>query len=250
MMHFGQNNIKQKNTAKYRHEYKFFVSDLQLILLQSRLLAIMQMDEHVKDTRFYEIRSIYFDDIYNTCYEQNAAGTDPRAKYRIRAYNAKDDVIMLEKKIKNHGMTRKISCPLNRELYDLILAQEYKRVMELSDTVPDESAKKLLQEFMMLCMTRGFRPKVIVSYERIPFVEPKGNVRVTFDRNISSSTDFAHFFDKNLAKLPVMPCGRQLMEVKYDEFLPTYIKGALEDGRHRQTTFSKYYICRQERMRR
>ena len=33
-------------------------------------------------------------------------------------------------------------------------------------------------------------------------------------------------------------------EVKFDEFLPSYIRENLEIGHLRQTSFSKYYLCR------
>lgn len=38
--------------------------------------------------------------------------------------------------------------------------------------------------------------------------------------------------------------GQGLLEVKYDELLPDYIYEALQLGNMRQTTFSKYYLCR------
>jgi hypothetical protein len=75
-------------------------------------------------------------------------------------------------------------------------------------------------------------------------------VRITFDKNIASSVDYDGFWDKNAVRLPVLPKGIHLLEVKYDEFLPMYIKENLESGHLRQTTFSKYYICRHERIRR
>ena len=45
-------------------------------------------------------------------------------------------------------------------------------------------------------------------------------------------------------KRPIMPVGQTLMEVKFDEFLPEYIKETLELGKLSQTAFSKYYLCR------
>ena len=55
----------------------------------------------------------------------------------------------------------------------------------------------------------------------------------------------AHFFDKNLRKMPLMSGGHHILEVKYDELIPDYINQILELGRLEQTTFSKYYIARQ-----
>ena len=84
----------------------------------------------------------------------------------------------------------------------------------------------------------------IVEYERIPYICQNGNVRVTFDINISSSADVKNFLNGDIPVRPVMPSGWQLMEVKFDEFLPDYIYRALNLGNLQQTAFSKYYLCR------
>ena len=43
---------------------------------------------------------------------------------------------------------------------------------------------------------------------------------------------------------PVLPAGQQLLEVKYDEYLPDFIYRNLQLHSLRQTAFSKYYVCR------
>ena len=85
---------------------------------------------------------------------------------------------------------------------------------------------------------------MIVEYDRTPFVEKLGNTRVTFDRNIRSSDAVQSFLEKRIPGRPIMPAGRQILEVKYDEFLPDYLCRNLQLSRLRQTTFSKYYLCR------
>ena len=227
---------KQKT---YRFEQKYYVDAIQLQLLRSRLDCLLSLDAHVGDA-FYEIRSVYFDDIDNTCYQKNESGVDDRAKYRIRAYNCSDARIMLEKKIKQGGKTRKLSVPLTREQCDTFLAGK-NLSLEQKDFV---SYPPLLQQFCILVETRKMQPKVIVCYDRVPYVYKQGNVRVTFDLHISSAKEFDKFFEKNLPKRPIMSKGKYLMEVKYDEFLPGFIKDSLEIGSLSQTTFSKYYLCR------
>lgn len=84
----------------------------------------------------------------------------------------------------------------------------------------------------------------IVEYERTAFVEPVGNVRVTFDKNIGGTTEIKTFFDEYIPAVPALPAGVHILEVKYDEFLPDYIKEILEIGSLRRTSFSKYYYTR------
>lgn len=223
---------------EFRHEYKFMLSVTHAAYLKAELSAIMERDENSKEKGNYEIRSIYFDDWQDSCLKQNEAGTDPRQKYRIRAYDGSDGVIMLEKKIKQNGMTKKLHQAIDKKQYDLL--------MEDSDSLGEEfySQPSLVKELLMLKQTKHMRPKVIVAYERTPFVERSGNVRITFDDDIASSGHFEDFFKDRLHKRPVMPVGETLLEVKFDEFLPAYIKETLGQGDLSQTTFSKYYLCR------
>lgn len=222
---------------EFRHEYKFIISIPQSMILKERLSGLMKKDANSGEKGSYEIRSIYFDDIQNSCFKQNEAGTDPRAKYRIRSYHVSDEIIMLEKKIKQNGMTKKLQRQLTKEQFELL-----KKAPDKELFFHDQPA--LVQELLLLKQMRQMQPKVIVAYERTPFVEEAGNVRVTFDDNIASSAEFDLFFSQKLPKRPVMPVGQTLMEIKFDEFLPEYIKRTLEIGRLSQTTFSKYYLCR------
>lgn len=228
---------------KSRHEYKFQIDEKDIALLTGRIGAIMRKDFHAAERGFYHIRSIYFDDFADTCYYQNEAGTDPRAKYRIRIYNAEDKAVRLEKKVKQNGKTRKYSAPLTREQATTLIEG---RTLPM-DNASFEAYPELLKQFLVLMCTRRMQPKVMVVYDRIPYVDSRGNVRVTFDRNIAASTDYAHFFEKDLIKEPVLPKGIHLLEVKYDEFLPAHIKARLDIGHLRQTTFSKYYLCRKRK---
>ena len=102
----------------------------------------------------------------------------------------------------------------------------------------------LLQQLNAEILEHGMRPAVIVEYDRIPYVYPLGNVRITFDTNVSSSHFTNQFLEPQYPKRPVMPAGQHLMEVKYDAFLPDFIYHALQLDNLQQTAYSKYYLCR------
>ena len=108
----------------------------------------------------------------------------------------------------------------------------------------------LLRKLDLLRQTELMHPVVTVNYVREPFIYPDGNVRVTFDTDISSTPcDPEGFFSPQLPVRPVLPLGTHLMEVKYDAFLPDFIYRALNLGQLRQTSFSKYYLCRKYSLR-
>lgn len=231
----------------FRHEYKFILSIPESCILKERMSALMKRDAYGDERGSYEIRSVYFEDKDNTCFLQNEAGTDPRFKYRIRSYNTSDKRIVLEKKIKQNGMTKKLQQDLTKEQYHMLVTEPLQTgVLGLPYHFHEQPS--LVQELLVARQTRMMLPRLIVAYERVPFVEKAGNVRVTFDDKISSSGDFDNFFSENLHKRPIMPIGKTLMEVKYDEFIPGYIKDALEVGGLSQTTFSKYYLCRRHEL--
>lgn len=219
-----------------RHEYKYLIDSRQEALLLIRAGGMLQRDEHVGKEGLYNISSLYFDDLYNNCYYENESGIDQRAKYRIRIYNHSSRTIKLEKKMKYQGMTRKESCELTEDQCHEFMSG---RIPELTHD-PDQERIRLFTEMRI----RGMMPKVIVSYERIPFICPAGNVRITFDRKITSSYDVKAFFMKQKAERPILPCGRSVLEVKWDEAMPAYIKKYMKLDDLQWTNFSKYYLCR------
>lgn len=223
----------------YRNEQKYLCTfgDMQSLRLQLR--STMRRDPHVGSDGTYLIRSVYFDTPDNLCVRQNEDGVDERDKWRIRIYNTSSDQIHLECKKKVHGMTRKIACALS--------AEEYDQLMQGTAGVRRDQ-DHLLNQFAVLQRTRGFRPAVIVQYHREPFVCPFGNVRITRDYQLESSADFDHFFDDHIMARPVLPAGVELLEVKFDEYLPAYIRTAVQQRNMRQTSFSKYYLCRRYSM--
>lgn len=223
----------------YRHEYKFLASSAQLETLGVHMQALFPMvtrDPHVGPSGIYEIRSVYLDDLYDHALQESIDGTDPREKWRIRAYNASDTLIHLECKRKERGMTRKEACTITRMTYDAIMGGGI--------LLPGKGNDPVLNRFYYERLTRHLEPKCIVAYKREPWVCPEGNVRVTFDREISSSTDYDRFFDPALPMRPVMPMGMHLLEMKYDAFMPDAIYHSLQIGHLRAITFSKYGLCR------
>ncbi len=220
---------------KYRQELKFEVSDAELEILRGRLLPLMKMDQNqVGDA--YTIRSLYFDDLQDTCLKENQDGADNRHKYRIRIYNAQTDRIRLEKKSKLRGMTRKEGCKITEEACRLY--------MEGKTPAFSESASDLEKEFYCEMKMHGMFPKTIVEYDRTAFVEPRGNVRITFDRNIRGSVLPGEFLEEKIARIPLLPSGMHVLEVKYDEFLPGYLLRTMQVGTLRRTSFSKYSYSR------
>lgn len=220
----------------FRHEYKYVCSLDKMEYIRSSVSALMELDKHARKDGEYTVRSIYFDDYYNSFFYDNLYGVDPREKFRIRIYNGEKSKISLELKQKQRGKTKKDSCSLTAELCEEIINGE------IPDIFAVDSA--LYRKFCLQLQTKKLAPKVIVEYDRIPYVYEDGNVRITFDKNIRSSIECSDFLNDKLFFRPIMEINKHLIEVKFDEFLPDFIDQIVTHEDLRQNSFSKYYLCR------
>lgn len=220
----------------YRHEDKYRIDSCQAAILEARAGALLQRDSHVAESGSYVVKSLYFDDYQDTCFWENVDGYNVRSKFRIRYYDNKTDNIRLEKKSKRNGMVRKDSCVITEEMCRCFMTGQIPQVCEEMPQI----MKALLTEMRL----RKLIPKVIVVYERKPYVYNVGNIRITFDSNIASSNDMKHFLDTDMVLRPVMQKGESLLEVKWDEVMPEYIYHHLALDELQWTSFSKYYCCR------
>ena len=231
-----KNNASGKNSKKpkYRHEMKYLISSHEKQALMARLGAAMKMDSNGSDTG-YTIRSLYFDDYRYSAYEEKTAGTFERKKYRLRIYNFSDEVIKLECKQKQGNYIHKEAVGLTRDETDSLLCGEYGFLLGRKE--------KLCKEFYIECMTNRMRPVVIVDYERAAFVYEAGDVRITFDEHVRSAWLGYDIFDVRLPVYEVFEPETLIMEVKYTELLPEYIRRLVVPDSARRMAASKYTLC-------
>ena len=226
---------------KYRQEWKYICTQAQLDILKHRLLPVMKYDRHQVSDGTYHIRSVYFDDFKNAGMQENEDGLDCRKKYRIRIYNRSADLIHLEIKSKRKGMTHKESCTISRQTCEALINR--------SPIPYREDYPEPLKQLYLAIQTKGLRPVTIVEYERTAFVHPLGNVRITFDRNIAASHYVSRFLETNTYAIPILERGQHILEVKFDDFLPSQIRNAVDMGCLTRSAFSKYYIARSNHYR-
>ncbi|MBQ9148935.1 MAG: polyphosphate polymerase domain-containing protein [Oscillospiraceae bacterium] len=218
----------------YRHEYKFLISRSAAQLLKMRLPHIMERDTHAGPTGQYTIRSLYFDDMNHSAYAEKVSGVERRVKYRIRFYNYKLDAIKLERKEKVGSLTRKTAQTISRaDAWALEKAQV--------EHCPDHP-EGLTEELRALCRC-GYRPRVLVDYDRTPFVCRDGNTRITLDENLRTRPYSTTVYASPRAMIPVLDPDQVILEVKFDEFLPGYLSDALADIPKTAMAISKFALC-------
>lgn len=218
-----------------RHELKYYINPAEVEVLRARLMPVLSLDSHCKDGP-YQIRSLYFDDAWNSAYYDKLDGVQFRDKYRIRIYNFSDSVIFLERKRKLGDLIQKSSVRITRRLADRLIAGDPRGLQN--------AQSPLLKDLFVEMRTRLLRPKVIVDYKREAYVHPAEDVRITLDLELRSGLNSIDMFDPGL--LTVSPHDRdvEILEVKFDRYLPVHIRQLLSGLDTERSAISKYVMCR------
>ena len=114
--------MAEQKPLPLRHEQKYYISQGDAAYLSTLLRHTMQRDKHADRNGEYHIRSLYFDDCFNSAMSDKLDGVMHRHKYRIRIYNFSDRIIRLERKSKQGDYISKLSCGISRELAEQIIA--------------------------------------------------------------------------------------------------------------------------------
>ena len=218
----------------YRHEWKHEITYSDLIAIRQRMRAVARSDPHATDGK-YLIRSLYFDNLNDKALREKVDGVNRREKFRIRYYNLDPSVIHLEKKSRLNGLGTKYSADLSRE--------EAQRIVDGDTDWMLDSDRPLLRELYCRMCSQGLRPKTIVDYTREPFIYAPGNVRVTLDYDIRTGLDKTDFLDPDCITVSAGDAPI-ILEVKWDEFLPSVIRDAVQLPHAQVGSFSKYAQCR------
>ena len=219
-----------------RKELKYLVSLQEVYHLKEKLGAVMQVDSH-GDREGYRVRSLYFDSLFDSDFEDKVAGYDNRQKIRLRVYNPSDQWAKLELKEKTGSAQRKRSLTIHREEAERMIKGDYTFLMER----PEAMAHQLYTYMLTKC----YRPKCVVEYDRLAYFREENDVRVTFDSNLRATEADFNIWNEQLLLYPVTPPGEVTMEVKYNGFLYSYIKNIINQANRMQISNSKYCRARQ-----
>lgn len=222
-----------------RHELKYYINNIQTEVLLSQLSSLMDIDKNNISQEGYRVRSLYFDSIDDECLYQKQSGILHRKKIRLRTYGTSDSVsnsVKFEIKHKNGQLVRKDSVLINRD--------DAKEISEGNYTLLLNYNNPVLDSIYTTFMSRAYKPKVIVEYQRVALTLPVSNIRITFDQNLSTNINHLDLFSRVQDTMPVILEGKQILEVKFDEFLPGYLKKVLSGISAERMAISKYTLAR------
>lgn len=236
--------MRGKPKQKFRHELKFYINQFEYEVLRKKIRNVLSLDANSPSDEGYLIRSLYFDNMYdNDLFEKNY-GILQRKKFRIRTYNCSEKAIKLERKNRVGEYISKQSVPITREEYEQLLSWDYRFLKEKDGL--------LYQNFYFLLQNEHLSPRIIVDYNREAYVGKESDVRVTFDKALRTSNEgiqSGDLFRKDLVTVEALTFPTLVLEVKYNEYLPSVVRKVLQLDRHHRSAISKYVICREKRLK-
>lgn len=216
-----------------RHEEKYILDYRQYLMLRNRAMAVLTPDENALDGS-YVITSLYFDDPLDTALYEKLDGLQEHSKFRLRTYGCSSEVIKLERKDKQGIMTKKISARVPIEMLPALEGSNMD-LAQFSGAAYDLAAQMTAQ---------GLQRSIAVRYRREAFCFPGSDLRLTFDTELQAlRPDLESLTDPTLSGVPVLPANQVIMEIKYNDYLPSFVR-KLTNVSCKQLSVSKYALCR------
>ena len=220
-----------------RQELKYFINVNNIINLRRLLPNILDSDSYTDGkTNDYKVRSLYFDTIYNKDLDEKLDGISLREKVRLRVYND-ESIIKLEFKKRELTSIDKRTFIISKKVADKIISNDYNVLSKKSNYY-----SKLLKPLIKL-KSIGYRPRVIVEYDREAYTLPFGNTRITIDKNLRTYSNETDLFNIKFPSAPVLDDNLQILEVKFTNYLPKTVKYILNSIQAIPHSISKYVLC-------
>lgn len=201
-----------------RREIKFLLTVQEYARVKRLLAGQIPPDPHNAGGG-YNVSSVYFDSLHDDDLLDVYAGIEVRKKIRLRVYSPLDETAKLEYKYKRGADQTKYSLTVTRAESRALLGGDYALLLGRAEPV----AGKMYTQMQL----GVYRPKSLIVYRREAYVHPVCRVRITYDTDVRASMTNLDLFDPCVNLSPVMEPGLGVLEVKYDGFLPTFVKRAL-----------------------
>jgi VTC domain len=224
---------------RYRHELKYIIgiiSSWDYRELSRIFRDTLKCDPHSNEQGEYFIRSVYFDTLESTDYYDKVDGILRRKKIRIRVYHEDQPDAKLEIKNRVRDLVYKESSTIPREDALALIAGDRDVLLKRQDATLNNAYYHMSRDL--------YRPVVMVDYEREAFVGPTDDIRITFDKNIRGSSIDFDLYNKQVTTLPAFDEESVILEVKFKDVLPDWIKDILKYRDSERMSISKYYFTR------
>lgn len=218
-----------------RQEKKYLIDTCKMYELSNYFEQVMTADKH-NGLKGYQIRSLYFDSIDDRDFQEKEEGLEVRRKIRLRCYGPTSKVAKLEIKQKQGDLQMKRSLSISREDAIELTKRNYGVLLKYSEN--------FAKEIYVIMNEHCYLPKSVVEYTRKAFISKENNIRITLDYNIIGTEVNMNIFDENMVQNSLLSQDVAVLEVKYNGFLLSYIKDAIDRCNEIQSSISKYSLSR------
>lgn len=220
----------------YRNEKKYYIGLADYRVISGVFAKAMTVDPYAGHGNEYWIRSLYFDNMTNSDYYDKMLGLDERKKIRLRLYDVEHPELKIEIKNKNGDKSLKETSFLSRPDAQALIDGKRSFLLERNDPV--------LARVYYLMAGDYYRPTTVVDYEREAYLCDFQHIRVTFDKNIRAGMGDFRIFSRDLNLVPVFGEKTIVMEVKYNSYLPGWIRTVLSGRKAFRAAIGKYCMGR------
>lgn len=215
-----------------RYEEKYLLSPAQAEVLRGLLDSVLPQDRYSAAGPYY-IRSLYFDTQEDGDYRDKLLGVSERKKLRLRLYDPGASAVKLEIKAKRARNSHKQS---------VILPRAAALALVDGDPGPLLAEGAAARAAYALYQGENRAPAVLIDYERTAWVFPVGRTRITLDEHLRAAKS-DDLFGENVPMVGLLG-GRVILEIKYDQPLPGWIKRVLSTVPGTLLSISKYALAR------
>jgi len=219
-----------------RKELKYYIRPTEYLLLRERLKRIIKRDGHNLTNKGYKIKSLYFDTLTNKCYYEKQAGIEQRKKIRLRIYSLNDQKVKFELKKKINEIIIKETATITKKDAEKVQEGNFECLLQYKNNVLNKIYKILKTELL--------KPVIIIEYLRDAYVCSMNHTRITFDKVISANKINLNLFTPIVTNQEITKNNLIIMEIKYNGFLPKFIKDSIKIQRFTKTSISKYALGR------
>lgn len=227
---------KPKTTRTFRHEFKYLINRYDYLKCRNLCERYMNYDKFAGADGTYFINSLYFDSVGCKDFFDKDLGAYDRKKMRIRNYGYDLDWAHFEMKRKLDIWEYKDKVKISKDEFYRIAAGDFSCLLNKDDTAV---------RFFSILSEGLYRPSCIIEYDRVAFVLPFEDVRITFDLDVRYSTSDFDIFRKKVTT-PLFPEKSVVFEIKYNEFLPGWARGMLGIADKQTEAVSKYCFAREK----
>jgi len=235
-------------TVKGRYELKFPIERALAPKIVEACKPGLVVDEHTTNST-YRVSSLYFDSADLIAYWEKVDGERVRKKFRLRYYSVSEGLhdnlvqgAFMEIKHRINNTVFKERLPLSDSGASAILADPSElRHLERHLLPGSEPDRVTVDTVLRAADAPGFQPVTVITYVReawVGKVDPR--LRLTFDSLCEAYWPPAYAQVGEPGGVSILDPLKAIMEVKFDDAIPRWIRDAVGKFGLALDRFSKY----------